>query len=205
MPFSRFSNLSISKQNEILRAATEEFGSYGFESASINRIIERAGISKGSMYYYFADKDDVYRTVLDVWFEEMFQKIQLSSQPKSPGQYWNEWQALFRRAFRFFMQKPVAAALLWQSIRSRASGTAHPHLASIADQMRDWVGELLGIGREIGAVRTDLPEGLLLETAFSMLEGFDRWLADRWSSSFEHSIEAIAADLTDLLRRIALP
>jgi len=52
-------------------------------------------------------------------------------------------------------------------------------------------------------VRTDLPDGLLLEATFSMLEGFDRWLAERWQDAFERSIDDIAETVTDLLRRIA--
>ena len=33
--------------------------------SAYNRIIERAGISKGAMYYYFADKQDLFATVLN--------------------------------------------------------------------------------------------------------------------------------------------
>ena len=33
---------------------------HGFENASLNRIIKKAGISKGAMYYYFDDKMDLY-------------------------------------------------------------------------------------------------------------------------------------------------
>ena len=77
MPLPRFNRMSQSKRDNILRVAAEEFANHGFDNASFNRIIVQAGISKGAMYYYFADKDDVYRTVLEVWFEELFQKIKL--------------------------------------------------------------------------------------------------------------------------------
>jgi AcrR family transcriptional regulator len=192
MPYSRFNNLSLTKQEEILQAAAEEFGAHGFENASFNRIIEQAGISKGAMYYYFADKADVYRTVLDVWFPELLEAMQPRSNPQTRSEYWEEWRSIFQRTFRYFQQKPLAAAILWQSIRSRAAGKAPPVLVLFADQLRNWMGDLLKKGCQIDAVRTDLPEGLLLEATFSMLEGFDRWLAER-----------IADTVTDLLRRIA--
>ena len=41
------------QQETILRAALAEFAAHGFADASLNRIIEAAGISKGSLYYYF--------------------------------------------------------------------------------------------------------------------------------------------------------
>jgi len=62
VPLPRFQNLDETRRRAILAAAAEEFGERGFAQASYNRIIERAGISKGAMYYYFADKDDLYRT-----------------------------------------------------------------------------------------------------------------------------------------------
>lgn len=203
MPYSRFNNLPTSKQEEILQAAADEFAAHDFENASFNRIIDNAGISKGAMYYYFADKEDVYRTVLDVWFSELLEKIQSRSDPQTSTAYWEEWRAIFQRSFHYFQQKPLAAAILWQSIRSRAAGRAHPVLVLLADQLRDWMDDLLKKGCQLGAVRTDLPEGLLLESTFSMLEGFDRWLAEQWQDAFEHSIDEIAEDVTDLLRRIA--
>jgi len=203
LPYSRFKNLSLAKQEGILRAAADEFAARGFESASFNRIIEHAGISKGAMYYYFADKADVYRTVLDVWFTELLEHIQPRSNPQTSAAYWEEWRAIFQRTFRYFQQKPLAAAILWQSIRSRAAGKAHPVLVLFADQLRNWMDDLLKKGCQVGAVRTDLPEGLLLEATFSMLEGFDRWLAKRWQDAFERNIDEIAETVTDLLRRIA--
>lgn len=203
MPYSRFNNLSASRQEEILRAAADEFAAYDFENASFNRIIDQAGISKGAMYYYFADKEDVYRTVLDVWFTELIENIQSRSNPQTSAAYWEEWHSIFQRTFRYFQQKPLAAAILWQSIRSRAAGKAHPVLVQFADRLRSWMDDLLKKGCQVGAVRTDLPEGLLLEATFSMLEGFDRWLAERWQDGFERSIDEIAEYVTDLLRRIA--
>jgi AcrR family transcriptional regulator len=50
---SRFARLPPEQQQVILRAALEEFAARGFHDASLNRVIEAAGISKGSMYYYF--------------------------------------------------------------------------------------------------------------------------------------------------------
>ena len=64
MPRPRFNNLDADKQASILNAAFEAFSEHGFEDASYNLIIERAGISKGAMYYYFDDKEDLYSTVV---------------------------------------------------------------------------------------------------------------------------------------------
>jgi AcrR family transcriptional regulator len=62
----------------ILDAAMDLFAHQGFESTSISQIAKQAGISKGLMYNYFDDKDDLLNQVimnaiqkLPYLFEEM--------------------------------------------------------------------------------------------------------------------------------------
>ena len=70
MPKQTFINLPEEKRNVILNAAIDEFAEYGFESASINRIVSNSGISKGSFYQYFEDKRDVFMHLLTVIEQE---------------------------------------------------------------------------------------------------------------------------------------
>lgn len=55
-----FNKLSPEKQEKILQTAIAEFAEYGFNSANINTIAEKAGVSVGSMYKYFNSKHDLY-------------------------------------------------------------------------------------------------------------------------------------------------
>ena len=64
MPKRRFDKLDPELRGRILKAAALEFGTHGYADASLNRIVEQAGISKGSMYYYFEDKEDLFSMVL---------------------------------------------------------------------------------------------------------------------------------------------
>lgn len=61
MPTERFLRLPAEKQGKILCAAEKEFCTYPMEDISINRIIKDAGISRGSFYTYFDDKQDVLK------------------------------------------------------------------------------------------------------------------------------------------------
>jgi AcrR family transcriptional regulator len=66
MPKQTFLNLSEEKRNVIIGAAIDEFAQYGLENASTNRIVSNSGISKGSFYQYFEDKQDVFMYLLTV-------------------------------------------------------------------------------------------------------------------------------------------
>ena len=60
MPKDTFFNLPEDKRALICKVALEEFGEYTFDQASINRIVAKAGIAKGSFYQYFEDKADLF-------------------------------------------------------------------------------------------------------------------------------------------------
>ena len=64
MPKTTFFNLPEDKRARIEQAAIEEFGACHFDAASVNRIVERAGIAKGSFYQYFTDKKDLYKHIM---------------------------------------------------------------------------------------------------------------------------------------------
>lgn len=66
MPKQTFLNLPEEKRKVIIDAAIEEFAEYGLENASTNRIVANSGISKGSFYQYFEDKQDVFMYLLGV-------------------------------------------------------------------------------------------------------------------------------------------
>lgn len=59
-----FDRVDEERRNLILEVGTEEFSSKGYESANINVIAKRAGISIGLMYKYFATKEDLFITCL---------------------------------------------------------------------------------------------------------------------------------------------
>ena len=70
MPKQTFFNLPDEKREVIIYAAMDEFAEYGLETASTNRIVANSGISKGSFYQYFEDKQDVFMFLLTLLEQE---------------------------------------------------------------------------------------------------------------------------------------
>jgi len=66
-----FNKLSADKQEKILQTAIFEFATHGYNSANINKIAEKAGISVGSIYKYFNNKRDLYLTVISLSVEKL--------------------------------------------------------------------------------------------------------------------------------------
>jgi AcrR family transcriptional regulator len=53
------------KRRAILDAAAAEIAQHGHDRANINTIAERAGIGRGTIYLYFASKEEVLEALLD--------------------------------------------------------------------------------------------------------------------------------------------
>lgn len=51
-------------KKKILDSARLEFSQQGLGGARVNMIAKRAGVNKQLIYYYFTDKDGLYREVL---------------------------------------------------------------------------------------------------------------------------------------------
>lgn len=60
---------SFERKAELLKAALNEFTVKSYEDASLNTIIKNAGISKGTFYYHFQDKQALYLFLLSSTFD----------------------------------------------------------------------------------------------------------------------------------------
>ncbi|MGE5654611.1 MAG: TetR/AcrR family transcriptional regulator [Bacillota bacterium] len=60
MGLEQFTALPEEKRRKIIDAAMVEFIEHGYDAASTNRIIDRAGISKGVLFKYFGSKEGLY-------------------------------------------------------------------------------------------------------------------------------------------------
>jgi len=54
-----------SKRRQILDGARKVFMDLGFDGASMNEIARSAGVSKGTLYVYFADKSRLFEAILE--------------------------------------------------------------------------------------------------------------------------------------------
>jgi AcrR family transcriptional regulator len=60
----RWQRRAEDRPREICAAALEVFAEKGFAAAKLDEIARRAGVSKGTLYLYFADKEQLFRAVV---------------------------------------------------------------------------------------------------------------------------------------------
>jgi AcrR family transcriptional regulator len=191
-----------------LHAAAEEFARAGFEAASYNHIIDRAKISKGAMYYYFEDKEDLYITVVRRAIERIVDMFDVVPDAADPETHWHQTQQIYLRTLGLLQADPSAAALALGYVRTRPQLRRASALDDVYARARSWLERILRSGQQIGAVRTDLPIGFLVAMLYALADTTDNWVAAHWdefSALGPDALDQIASKLGDLVRRIAAP
>lgn len=198
MPRPRFQSLAPAQRQALLDAAFAEFAEHGFAAASLNRIIASVGISKGSLYYYFDDKVDLYTETVRVNLAALVENLQLPTlNSHEPDGFWAEIEALAVRFVSHLADSPSNLALVRELLRdddgSRAAVSASESAAM------PWLAQTLTTGQQIGAVRTDLPMPLLLATTLGIGRASDSWLFAHAATPLSQAVPPLIALLRDAL------
>jgi AcrR family transcriptional regulator len=95
---------SIVKIHQIIDAAQSLFGIHGFEKVSMNEIADELRMSKASLYYYFPDKENLCKAVLEKEKKEFLQNISaMIEQISEPDRMLKEYSIMRLNYFRRFL------------------------------------------------------------------------------------------------------
>jgi len=201
MARNRFENLTPEKQEAILEAAGREFAEKGFEAASINRIILTSGMSKGSVYYYFEDKADLFATVLERTTERIMAEVGWPAlEILGPDEFWDAILELTHRSVEMVQREEWWIKMARALYRRRPGETTGPALERIRELGRGWWRAIIERGQTLGVVRTDLPQELLVQSAMGADEGGDQWMMEHWEEFTPEELRRIVDGRVDLLR-----
>ena len=178
MPLARYESIEESLKTRILDVSKEEFSAHGFEGASYNKIIQKIGISKGSMYYYFENKEDLFITCFLDAFAHATGRFGFDYTTFPVGDdvqtYWNSIKMISSKQWNDVLRHPLLMSLMRQLV---LLGTDHPifrKLNAVCEGLSEY-GDLMAIlehGVEIGAIRDDVPLNVLVR----MNTEYEVWL-----------------------------
>jgi AcrR family transcriptional regulator len=205
MPRPRFDNLPADKRRRILEAAAYEFAEHGFKGASLNRIIETAGISKGAAYYYFDDKADVYATVLTEGWKIVLPADGLDLAALDRTTFWPTLRDRYQQMVAAAGQQPWLIAvgkLFYGSAPSPALGRI---VADEITRVMAYVSDVIRHGQRVGAVRADVPAPLLVAVVGAALEAADRWSVEHAAELGPEGMDRLGTTLFDMIERFVAP
>lgn len=121
MPKDTFLNLSEEKRNLIEDVALNEFAEHGFDNASINQIVEKADIAKGSFYQYFADKGDLYKHILTRIGEEKLAYITPALQNPADLDFFSFLEEIYRSGLAFAKDHPQKGRVAFEVYKNQTN------------------------------------------------------------------------------------
>lgn len=150
----------------MLRLAILEFGSKGYEGASLGNIARGAGIRKQTLLYYFPSKEDLFDACIAELADAM--RGALEEGLAGPEVGWERIETVIRSIFRLAKERPELMPLAREA--ARHSPETVQRIAGELETLRKRALRFLEHGMEEGTFRPQDP-GLLLFTLYTAVVG----------------------------------
>jgi AcrR family transcriptional regulator len=142
------------KTNSILSAAQKRFGLYGLEKTTMKEIASDLGMSKAALYYYFPDKEGLFKAVVEMEQGEFFQVVAQTQQNIA------EPDVMLREYIRIRL-KYFKTLFNLSRLRIEEFNHMKPMLSDTLNEFRSreetLVRELITLGNEKGVFHTQSP------------------------------------------------
>jgi AcrR family transcriptional regulator len=192
-------DVSQERREQILDAAIQVFSRKGFAQARMDDLVAEAGLSKGTLYWYFKSKDEIILALIERVFQQDLQQLEaLTSSRVSAVEGIRRFTDAAIRDIRDRMRRmPIAYEYLALAFRSRLVQRA---LKTYLGHYVDTLIPLVQRGINTGEFRrVDPPEAAI--AAAAIIEGtLMLWVYDR---ELVEPAEHIRAGIELLLRGLA--
>ncbi len=132
MPSNTFLNLPEDKQTRLMDAASREFSAKPYNEASINKIIQEAGIPRGSFYMYFQDKEELFRYLVRGYVEQLLMVLE-EALLREGGDVFAAMRALFDYVWEKREERALGGMGAMSAIISRNGGMQRGALLDLLD------------------------------------------------------------------------
>ena len=171
-PKSTFANLPAAKRERIINAALREFAEYGYQQASLNRIVKELGIAKGSLYQYFKNKEDLFLYVFQCFTLLVKQSVRKEVLAAKEKTFFGHVRTILWAGIHFINSHPdyfqIYLRVLFES--------EVPHREVLIGQVRlfsvEYFGPLCVEAQQEGQIRKDIDPQMVIFVLDALLDRF---------------------------------
>lgn len=176
--FDSFHLLPTEKKSAILNAAFEEFGEKGFKRASTNAIVEKAGISKGTLFYYFNSKRELFDFLCE-YAMEFASNTYLEMFSPNTGDFIERFRMFTEIKRRAMMEYPHLIRFVEGLYQEENAEYIEDYLKSIKE-IREKLMEGLYGNLDISLFREDITSGDVIKYIRWMMESYENDVVARF-------------------------
>ena len=148
---NEISTLEVNARERLLNTATVLFAEKGYAGASVREIVEKAGVSKPVLYYYFKSKEGLFYAILE-WAAGVQQNI-LNEIFEARGTVLDRFIFLYRRVYEGIQQYKSLYIMIHGLIYGPPQGVPEYDFASYQRHMLDAVKRIYLEGVSAGEIR----------------------------------------------------
>jgi AcrR family transcriptional regulator len=144
------------------------FAERGFAATSVDEIARSAGITKGAIYWHFANKDALFTGILtlirDVWTLTILRPLATAHTPRA------RLETLFDNYERLYTEDPHVCLFLHR-VLLEADEKFAPQVDKVFEQSASTIAGVIEEGRQSGDFRQDVDGAALARLIVSSLTG----------------------------------
>ncbi len=173
LPKRTFHNLPAAKQEAILRIVLEEFSANGYRKTSLNTIVARLGIAKGSIFQYFQDKEGLFLFILNRSLEKVKNYLRTVRDQTADQNFFSRIEHTLQAGVDFIHHHPHVYRLYLRVMFESQVPYRQEILTSIRGYSHEFLKTLIRTAVARGELRTGIDADV---TAFIMDAVLDRYL-----------------------------
>jgi AcrR family transcriptional regulator len=181
--------------DKLTDAALALFAQSGFERATVDQIVARAGFSKGAFYAHFRSKEELFLHILERRLERNLERVQLLCRSDGPAAVW-----LTQLLETLIDVSPESQPMRSLSMEYMAHGMRHPQIgariAAMHERWRDLFAATLRRSPEHREGRMRGTPEAIATTFVALIDGLIVQIA---LDPEAHAKETLMADVAPLL------
>lgn len=159
------------QKNKIINGAIEVFRQKGYEQTTMKDIRESAGVSTGSLYMYFSNKEEIFIAILEQRVHRQDSKITLSGNES----YWEQIELYINniKDYCIHIQEDIAPVAYEYTIAAWRENHRKSFLNTRYDMGRDYIKSLLENGVIVGEFDKNVDTELISNFIITSFEGLN--------------------------------
>ena len=183
-------------QEGLWNAALEAFATQAFREASLNEIIRKAGLNKGSFYYRFYDKLDLYLSLMERMAVEKLALISSQNIQGRGSDFFEDFRYMALLSLRFAQKEPRYLGL-WRRFMTEDEEIKRQLREEFGAMSQDAITAMVEISKVQGKIRKETSTVLVASIISALLNTIDQVIDPE---SGEAEIIAEIDRLIDLLK-----
>jgi len=162
----------LSTNKTLFNSALEEFSGRSFRDASLNNILKKAGMNKGSFYYRFHDKLDIYLSLIHCMGMDKSEFMMQNADANQAVGFFDGLRRQVVLGLRFAKKYPSYSAF-WRRILVEEQDVKDAIFSCFGKISDDAISEAIEQGKSSGELRRDIPTKLATDVISTLLYRMD--------------------------------